>query len=82
MNLGNQSVSNEHPQPIEKEREPSTSSPGAYPQIGSAISIHVKSKGLDYRISRVPASAGHRFQISPGRRVLSATSRVNEFADA
>lgn len=45
MNLGNQSVSNEHPQPIEKEGEPSTSSPGTYPRTGSAISIHVKSKG-------------------------------------
>ena len=37
---------------------------------------------LDYRISRVPACAGHRFHISPGRRVLSATSRVNEFTEA
>ena len=37
---------NEHPQPLEEEeREPSTNSPGAYPRIGSAISIHVKSKG-------------------------------------
>jgi len=38
-------VSNEHPQPLEEEREPSTNSPGAYPRTGSAISIHVKSKG-------------------------------------
>ncbi len=39
-------MSKEHPQPLEeKEREPSTNSPGAYPRIGSAISIHVKSKG-------------------------------------
>ena len=46
MNLENQSVSDEHPQPLEEEqREPSTSSPGAYPRTGSAISIHVKSKG-------------------------------------
>ncbi len=46
MNLGNQSVSNEHPQPLEEEeRKPSTSSPGAYPKTGLAISIHVKSKG-------------------------------------
>ncbi len=46
MNLGNQSVSNEYPQPLEEEeREPSTSSPGAYPKTGLAISIHVKSKG-------------------------------------
>ena len=46
MNLENQSVSNEHPQAWkEKEGEPSTSSPGAYPQTGLAISIHVKSKG-------------------------------------
>ncbi len=46
MNLGNQSVSNEHPQPLEEEeRKPSTSSPGAYPQAGLAVSIHVKSKG-------------------------------------
>ncbi len=46
MNLENQSVSNEHPQPLEEEeREPSTSSPGAYPKTGLAISIHVKSKG-------------------------------------
>jgi len=45
MNLGNKSVSNEHPQPLEEERETSTSSPGGYPRTGSAISIHVKSKG-------------------------------------
>ena len=45
MNLGNQSVSNEHLQPSEEEREPSTSGPGAYPRTGLAISIHVKSKG-------------------------------------
>ena len=46
MSLGNQSVSNEHSQPLEEEeREPSTSSPGAYPKIGLAISIQVKSKG-------------------------------------
>ncbi len=45
MNQGKQSVSNEHPQPLEEEREPSTSSPGAYPQAGLAVSIHVKSKG-------------------------------------
>ena len=38
-------MSNEHPQPLEEEREPSTNSPGAYPRTGSAISIHVKSKG-------------------------------------
>ena len=29
----------------EEEREPSTTSPGAYPRTGSAISIYVKSKG-------------------------------------
>jgi len=46
MNLENQSVSNEHPQAWNvKEGEPSTGSPGAYPQTGLAISIHVKSKG-------------------------------------
>ncbi len=46
MNLGNQSVSNEHPQTWEEEeREPSTSSPGTYPKTGLAISIHVESKG-------------------------------------
>ena len=45
MNQANQSVSHSHPQPLAKEREPSTSSPGAYPRTGSAISIHVKSKG-------------------------------------
>ena len=45
MSLGNQSVSNEHPQPLEEEPETSTSSPCAYPQTGSPISIHVKSKG-------------------------------------
>ncbi len=45
MNLGNRIVSNEHPQPLEEEREPSTNSPGAYPRTGSAVSIHVKSKG-------------------------------------
>ncbi len=39
-------MSNEHPQPLkEEESESSTSSPGAYPRTGSAISIHVKSKG-------------------------------------
>ena len=45
MNLENQSVPNERPKPLEEERETSTSSPGAYPRTGSAISIHVKSKG-------------------------------------
>ncbi len=45
MNLGNKSVSNEHPQPLEEEREPSTNCPGAYPRTESAVSIHVKSKG-------------------------------------
>ncbi len=46
MNLENQSVSNAHPQAWEEEkREPSTSGPGAYPQTGLAVSIHVKSKG-------------------------------------
>ncbi len=54
MNLEDQSVSNEHPQPLEeKERKPSTTSPGAYPRTGSAISIHVKSKG------EVPATVTH-----------------------
>jgi len=39
-------VSNEHHHPFEEEeREPSTTSPGAYPRTGSAISIYVKSKG-------------------------------------
>jgi len=46
MNRGNQTASDGHPQPLEEEgREPSTNSPGAYPRTGSAISIHVKSKG-------------------------------------
>ncbi len=45
MSLGNQSVSNEHPQPLEEEPETSASSPCAYPRTGSIISIHVKSKG-------------------------------------
>ena len=45
MNLANRGVSTEHPQPLEEEREPSTNSPGAYPRTGSAVSIHVKSKG-------------------------------------
>jgi c-di-GMP-binding flagellar brake protein YcgR len=46
MNLENQSVSNEHPQAWkEEEGDPSTRSPGAFPQTGLAISIHVKSKG-------------------------------------
>ncbi len=45
MNLENRGVSTEHPQPLEEEREPSTNSPGAYPGTGSAVSIHVKSKG-------------------------------------
>ena len=45
MSLGNQSVSNEHPQPLEEEPETSTSSSCAYPRTGSTISIHVKSKG-------------------------------------
>jgi len=46
MKRGNQTASDGHPQPLEEEgREPSTNSPGAYPRTGSAISIHVKSKG-------------------------------------
>ena len=45
MNLGNQSVSNEHSQPLEKECDQSSGGPGAYPRTGSIISIHVKSKG-------------------------------------
>jgi len=54
MNLENRSVSNEHPQAWEdKEGAPSTSGPGAYPQTGLAISIHVKSKG------EIPASVTH-----------------------
>ena len=39
-------MSNEHHHPFEEEEsEPSTTSPGAYPRTGSAISIYVKSKG-------------------------------------
>ncbi len=39
-------MSNEHHHPLEEEeREPSTTSAGAYPRTGSAISIHVKPKG-------------------------------------
>ena len=51
MNLDNRSVSNEHPRTWgEEEGEPSSNSPGAYPQTGLAVSIHVKSKG------EIPAS--------------------------
>ncbi len=53
MNLGDQSVSNEHPQSLDEERKTSTRSPGTYPRTGSAISIHVKSKG------EVPAMVTH-----------------------
>jgi c-di-GMP-binding flagellar brake protein YcgR len=53
MNLGNQSVSDEHIQPLEEEPATSTSSPGSYPRTGSTISIHVKSKG------EVPAMVTH-----------------------
>ncbi len=46
MNLDNRSVSTEHPRRWEKDiGEPSTAGPGAYPETGLVISIHVKSKG-------------------------------------
>jgi c-di-GMP-binding flagellar brake protein YcgR len=43
MSLGNPTASDEHPETLE-EQEPSNG-PGAYPRIGSTVSIHVKSKG-------------------------------------
>jgi len=62
MNLQDQSVSNEHPQAWEEEkRKPSPSGPGAYPQTGLAVSIHVKSKG------EIPASVT---QSSPDKICL------------
>ena len=68
MNLGNQGVSNEHPQTWEEEdREPSTSGPGAYPKTGLAISIHVKSKG------EIPASVT---QSSPNEICLKLARPV------
>ena len=60
-------MSNEHPQPLEEEREPSTNSPGAYPRTGSAISIHVKSKG------EIPAMVT---QSSPDEVCLELTRPV------
>ncbi len=67
MNQENQGASNEHPQPLEKERETSTSSPGAYPRAGSAISIHVKSKG------EIPATVN---QSSPNEVCLELARPV------
>ncbi len=43
MNLGNRAASDEHLQPSEEQEQ--SNGPGAYPTIGSTISIHVKSKG-------------------------------------